>query len=195
IWWQIGLTARCDRVDQHLLRYETSEFQRLRQGLATVLDAILLRHAVLSDVPLANGLSGPVMRWIDNDNGRSPGQIQYHRETANQRARYYGVAEFAAWSLFGISFGVATWLADHVAYQILGDVISWLLSMVSSWLVTIIAIVGAGAVLKFVWREDVRAPDVSSRVSHLLWSWLAGVLLAAAVVAPWPSFEGDHELL
>ena len=38
VWWGIGLTARRDRVDNAILRYDTSAFQLLRQGLATLLE-------------------------------------------------------------------------------------------------------------------------------------------------------------
>ena len=48
VWWQIGLVERRHWVDQHLLRYDTNEFQTLRQGFATLLNTILYRHGPLA---------------------------------------------------------------------------------------------------------------------------------------------------
>lgn len=196
VWWRIGLTARRDRVDNIILRYDTGEFQLLRQGLATVLDAIRLCHAEVPAAPV-DRLPDQVIHWIDNEDARNRGQIQYHRRTADERKRRYGMAEFAAWSLFGISLGAATWLAVYVLLKLLevpaADAIGWLSETSVPLLVFVLGVVCGLLLLWVVGIADFELPEFAFRAPHIVGSWVAGILFGAAVVALWVIWAWEPE--
>lgn len=200
IWWHAGLIARCDRVDQHVLRYDAGQFQLLRRGLATVLDAILLRHDSLPHAGLANGLPDAVARWIDNADEKPPGQVQYHRNTASNRRQRYGSAEFVAWSMFGVSLGMASCLAIYASrevtqIQVLADAVMAMSRRVAPWLFPLLTIVGGTALLAFAGIKDIKSSYWAWRAPHVIWSCLAGMLFGATAVALWLSLNWDKELL
>jgi len=196
IWWQIGLTARRERVDQHLLRYDSREFRLLRQGLATVLDAIQLSHGKLPESVPVDGLPEPVLRWIDNCDARSPGQIQYHRRTANERKRSYGVAESFAWSLFIIALGLAIWLGIDAFLEkhlhLLKPAMDWISHLTCPWLVPLFGSVGAAAVLTAVGFKNVDAPERMLRLPQILASLLAGLLIGTVIVSLFLIFQWEE---
>jgi hypothetical protein len=187
VWWGIGLTARRDRVDNVILRYDTGAFQLLRQGLATLLDGIRLCHGELPAAP-ADHLPDPVIQWINNEDRRSRGQIQYHEQTAEDRKRRYGRDEFLAWSLFGISLGAAVWLMGYTGLNLVdrfGDLKDWLSDTPFSWLVPVLATAAAVLLLGALGIDDIRSPERALKAPHILGSWLAGIFLGSAVVALW----------
>jgi hypothetical protein len=201
-WWRMGLTARRDRVDNVILRYDSGAFQLLRRGLATVLDAIAFQHA---EIPFAapDRLPELVRQWIDSD-ARPPGQIQYHERTARNRKRRYGRDEFLAWSLFGISLGAACWLAIFTAVRlavhrlpdmatVVGSFRDWFAQGWWPWLVPAVAAVAGIVLLVGLGKEDLRSPELAFKAPHILGSWLAGLLLSTAVVSLWAIFEGEPD--
>jgi hypothetical protein len=201
VWWRMGLTARRDRVDNFILRYDTRGFQLLRRGLATVLDAIRFSHDEIPTEP-GDRLPEPVMQWIDNADRRNRGQIQYHAETVEDRRRRYGLNEFVAWSLFGISLGAAVWLAAYTGanlFHVVEDARNWIAHISSKWLVPVPAFALGAGLLWVLGKEDIRSPDLALKAPHILGSWIAGMLLGAAVVALWAMFgwglDGLRKLL
>jgi len=195
VWWRIGLTARRDRVDHVILRYDTGTFQLLRQGLAALLDAIRFSHDELPAGPV-DRLPDQVIQWIDNEDRRNRGQIQYHEWTAEDRKRRYGMAEFWAWSLFGISLGAAVWLMVYTGLDLLNyfdDLKDWFSHTSSSWVVPVLATAAAVLLLGALGIEDIRSPERALKAPHILGSWLAGIFLIGALVALWAmlDWEGD----
>jgi hypothetical protein len=187
VWWRIGLIARRDRVDNVILRYDTGEFQLLRRGLATVLDAVRISHAKLTP-PATDHLPDRVIKWIDNEDERNRGQIQYHRETAENRKRRYGKNEFSAWSMFGISLGAAVWLALFTFVNMLGyrhEAKNWLSGISPHWLIPALGIAAGFVLLVVLGVKDIHSPDRAFKAPHILGSWLAGICLWAAVAAFW----------
>jgi hypothetical protein len=200
--WRMGLTARRDRVDNIILRYDRGAFQLLRRGLATVLDAIEFQHAAIPGA-VSDRIPELVRQWIDND-ARPPGQIQYHERTASNRKRRYGRDEFFAWSLFGISLGAACWLAVFTAVRlavhwlpdmapVVGSFRGWFAQGWWPWLVPAVAAVAGILLLVGLGKEDLRSPELAFKAPHILGSWLAGLLLGAAVVTLWAIFEGEPD--
>jgi hypothetical protein len=191
VWWHLGLTARRDRVDNHVLRYDTGEFQLLRQGLGTVLDAILFCHAAAPAVAQADRLPEPVIRWIGDCDPANSGQIQYHWRTAKRRKLYYGAAEFVAWSLFAVSLGAATWLAIFESMEALHHPLLEIMGGVSQaghpWFVPALGTAIGAALLAIIGVKDIKSPDRAFRASRIVWSWLAGTFFGVAMVAFWSS--------
>jgi hypothetical protein len=193
-WWRIGLAGRRDRVDNVILRYDTGAFQLLRRGLGTVLDAISFAHA---EIPRATPdlLPELVRQWIDREE-RPPGQIQYHRNTARRRKLRYGEAEFAAWSLFGISLGAAVWLAAYTAVRLAAHEFPEVAAVVATlrlwftqgwwpWLVSALAAVAGILLLALLGKEDLRSPELAFKAPHIVGSWAVGMLLGGALAAVW----------
>ena len=56
VWWQFGLIAREEWVDQHILRYDAREFQLIRQTVASVLESLRLQYAPLAAVASRSGV-------------------------------------------------------------------------------------------------------------------------------------------
>jgi hypothetical protein len=190
VWWQIGLTARRDRVDNVVLRYDKGEFQRLRRGLGTLLDAIQFSCAEFPAAP-ADRLPVPVMQWIDNEDQRNRGQIQYHSWTAVNRKRRYGRNEFLAWSLFGISLGAAVWLVIYTSVNML----DWVSGISPRWLVPVLATAAVITLLLVLRIEDIRSPERALKAPHILGSWAAGIFLGAAIAWSWAIFDLDPDWL
>jgi hypothetical protein len=191
VWWRIGLTARHDRVDNVILRYDTGAYQLLRRGLAGLLDAIRFSHGEIP-APPADRLPDPVIQWIDNEDQRNRGQIQYHEQTAENRKRRYGRDEFLAWSLFGISLGAAVWLMVYTGLDLLDyldDLKDWFSHTSFTWLVPVLATAAAVLLLGALGIEDIRSPERALKAPHILGSWLAGIFLGGAVVALWAIFD------
>ena len=136
------------------------------------------------------------MLWIDNDDARNRGQIQYHKRTTEERKRRHGLAEFAAWSLFGISLGAAAWLAICVWLEPLGwlyEAMSWLARLPHAWLMPVLATVAGSPLLATVGIKDVWSPGLAFRAPHIIGSWLAGMLFGAAALALWAIFDWHPE--
>src|SRR5438132_636382 len=162
---------------------------------AALLDAIRFSHDELPAAPV-DRLPDPVIQWIDNEDRRNRGQIQYHERTAEDRKRRYGIAEFWAWSLFGISLGAAVWLMVYTGLDLLDyfdHLKDWFSDTSSSWLVPVLATAAAVLLLGALGIEDIRSPERAFKAPHILGSWLAGILLGGAVVALWAmlGWEGD----
>lgn len=199
VWWQIGLTERRHWVDQHLLRYDTNEFQTLRQGVATLLNATVFRHGPLPTASLKGGTPAPTEDWLGWDRPEETGQIEYHSKTARLRSRKYSWFEFFAWLCFGMSLAFGVWLAMHALpkewnMNILHRIAASLHGSSPHWLV-LLALLSAVAIAipaGINYLQD-SAADIAFR--RLLFSGVAGILTTASLIITFEVSELAPELL
>jgi hypothetical protein len=199
-WWHFGLVARRDRVDQRALRYDTGEFQLLRQSMATVLDAIDFSHAPLAAVPPGQRLPPEVDDWIGVAAPQPTGQIEYQLRTADRRHTLTDRFEFYIWSCFGLALGMAAWLALHALddvthLELFERIASALRGTVFAWLLPALLIGGfvVWVVIVAFERFEGKAEGVTFR--RMVHSLGPGLLAAAAAVTIWHLSRGDQILL
>jgi hypothetical protein len=200
VWWQIGLIRRCHWVDQHVLRYDTDEFQTLRQGLTTVLNAIAFRHAPLRAVNLHDGVPTEVEEWIGRENPSRTGQILYHYKTKWERTGNYESFETRAWLCFGLSLALGVWLAIHVLLaswklNVLHHVAAALHDSRFPWLVPLVLLVAAVAIATTAVFSHFRGPAETVALHRLLASTVVGILASASFILAWEMLGMGHDLL
>jgi hypothetical protein len=199
-WWQFGLIRRHERVDQRALRYDTGEFQLLRQSLATVLDAISLSHAALPAVQPGERLPPAVDDWIGVAGPPSSGQIRYQSKTAQGRKRIYDRFEFWVWICFGGALGMAIGLALHALHdaahsQILDRLTDALRGTVFERLVPLGLAGGFVVWLVIVGREHFEGKAEGVTAKRVFQSLGPGIVAATAIVVTWHIGRWDHLLL
>jgi hypothetical protein len=199
-WWQFGLIRRHERVDQRALRYDTGEFQLLRQSLATVLDAISLSHAALPAVQPGERLPPAVDDWIGVAGPPSSGQIRYQSKTAQGRKRIYDRFEFWVWICFGGALGMAIGLALHALHdaahsQILDRLTDALRGTVFERLVPLGLAGGFVVWLVIVGREHFEGKAEGVTAKRVFQSLGPGIVAAMAIVVTWHIGRWDHLLL
>jgi hypothetical protein len=199
-WWHFGLTRRQQRVDQRALRYDTGEFQLLRQSLATVLDAISLSHAAFPTVQLGDRLPPAVEDWIGVAGPDSSGQIRYQFQAAQSRKRTYNLFEFLVWSCFGVALGMGVWLAFHslhdaAHWQVLDRLTDKLRGTVFEQLIPLCLAGGFVVWLVIVGREHFEGKAEGVTAKRVLQSLGPGFVAATAIVATWHIRRWDHSLL
>jgi hypothetical protein len=192
-WWQFGLTARHEWVDQRVLRYDAGEFQVLRQGLATLLDSLKLSHAALPAVKPGALLPAPVQGWIDD-------QIGYHHKTARVRKRNHGRFELFVWLCFGIALGLAAWLGlyawhQHEKMQILGVLARAAEGSVFRWLIPLMLLAASGVLFLLAWigRPGRTAGALAFR--RAVGSLAAGIVGCSVIVWWWQFMHWQDQTL
>jgi hypothetical protein len=199
-WWHFGLIGRHERVDQRALRYDTGEFQLLRQSLATVLDAIGLSHAALPAVQADEHLPPLVEDWIGVSGPPSTGQIRYQFKTAQDRKRIFNRLESIVWRCFGYALGTTVWLALHVLYdaehlQILDRLTDKLRGTVLEWLFPLCLLGGLLFWSLIFEREHFEGKVEHVTVKSVLKGFGPGIIIGMAIVAVWHTRHWDHSQL
>ena len=199
-WWHFGLIRRYERVDQRALRYDTGEFQLLRQSLATVLDAISLSHAALPAVQPGERLPPHVEDWIGVAGPPSSGQIRYQFKTAQHRKWIYNRFEFFVWSFFGVALGLTVLLAFHAWYD--AAHLQWLERLSDrlrgtplEWLVPL-CLLGASMVWSgVVVREHFVGSAERVTLKSVIHGFGPGIVVGMAIIAVWHFRRWDHPVL
>ena len=199
-WWHFGLIRRHERVDQRALRYDTGEFQLLRQSLATVLDTISLSHAALPAVQASKHLPPLVEDWIGVAGPPSTGQIRYQFKTAQDRKRIYNRLESLVWRCFGYALGMTVWLAFQVLYdaqhwQILDSLMDKLRGTALEWLFPLCLLGGL-----LFWSLIFERKHFEGKVEHItvrsvFMGFAPGIVIGMAIVAVWHTRHWDHSIL
>jgi hypothetical protein len=199
VWWQCGLIERRNWVDQRVLRYDTGEFQLLRQSLATLLNAIKLCHAPLPAVEPGARLPHGVGVWIGELTPDRSGQIGYQYKTAHARKRAYDLFELFVWTCFGIALGVAIWLAIHVLIEALQmQTLNRMAADPWSRFTRLLALGLVGVAAFLLWRvtrerfEDAAKGMAFRRVWQSMWAALAAT---AAGILAWHLRQGEPNVL
>ena len=194
-WWQFGLIARKDWVDQHMLRYDAREFQLIRQTVASFLESLRLQCAPLAAVEPAERLPEGVDHWIGAIKPNLTGQISYQNKTAKSRHNTFEWLEFAVWMAFGIACALAIWLVIHATHEAFGWHFFEKLADLIGWPVT--AALFAVGIALFVWVACERLDGSSQsntfrRIWHSLWP---GMFLAAGILMAWYDKGWNHDKL
>jgi hypothetical protein len=194
-WWQCGLIERRDRIDQRILRYDTGEFQLVRQSLATLLNTIMFRHGALPAVEPGAQLPHGVGVWIGTLSPSRTGQIDYQTRTAAARKRKHDHYESFVWTCFGIALGVAAALAVYVILETwLMPVLDWIVAHGPSadstrWLVVAVSLVAAAVLLLYIVFGQVEG-------ARRVWqSFVVGALATVAVVSAWQIKQYEPDIL
>jgi hypothetical protein len=199
-WWHFGLIRRHERVDQRALRYDTGEFQLLRQSLATVLDAIGFSHAALSAVQPGECLPPHVEDWIGVAGPPSSGQIRYQFTTAEHRKWIYNRFEFFVWSFFGVALGLTVLLAldawhDAANLQYLDWLSDKLHGTALEWLIPLCLFVGSLVWLGIVVREHFEGKAERVTLKSALHGFGPGIVVGLAIIAVWHFGRWEHPVL
>jgi hypothetical protein len=203
VWWQFGLIARKEWVDQHIFRYDAREFQLIRQTLASLLDALKFRHSALPVTEPGRHLPEAIEAWIGTGAPKLSGQLGYQNKTAKSRKHTYEWLEFWVWFCFAVAIAMAFWLAVHAAhelmseYQFMGMNLSWLnvfpraigwLTVVGLFLAAIFSMSAAAQ-----GRSEMAAEGYT--IQRLWHSAIPGMALGAGVVTAWDLAGFDAGLL
>ena len=195
VWWQFGLIARKDWVDQHILRYDAREFQLIRQTVASVLESLRLQYAPLAAVIPAERLPAGVEHWIGRAEPNLSGQLGYQNKTARSRKITYEWLEAAIWISFGIAFATAIWLAIHAAHEAAKMHVFEKLADRVGWPMAVGLFVAGIALLLFVACErfeNASQNTIVRRIWHSVWP---GMFLAAALLMAWYAKGWNHDTL
>lgn len=195
VWWQFGLIARKDWVDQHIFRYDAREFQLIRQTLASLLESLRLQCAPLAAVKLAERLPKGVEHWIGAAEPNLSGQLGYQKRTARKRKHTYERLETAVWMCFGIAFAMALWLAIHATHQALRAHVFETLTGVIGWPLVVGLFVAGIVWLVFVACERFESASQNTIFRRIWHSICPGMFLAAALVMAWYSIGWSHSAL
>ena len=199
-WWHFGLIRRHERVDQRALRYDTGEFQLLRQSLATVLDAISLSHAALPAVQPGQCLPPHVEDWIGVAGPPSSGQIRYQFKTAQHRKWIYNRFEFFVWSFFGVALAMTVLLAFHAwhdaaHWQWLDRLSDKLRGTPLEWLVPLCLLGGSMVWSGIVVRNHFVGNADRVTLKSVLHGFAPGIVVGLAIVAVWHFRRWGHPAL
>ncbi len=186
-WWQFGLIARKDWVDQHILRYDAREFQLIRQGLACLLESLCLQHAALPAVNLSESLPDGVEYWIGTGEPHLSGQLGYQSKTAHERKKSYEWYESLVWVCFGTAFGMAIWLTFHAwheafQFRFLAAAVDIPSARILAWLVPGVLLATSLVAALVIGREHFEGSAEGVTFRRVLYSVFPGILLAAAIV-------------
>ena len=195
VWWQFGLIARKDWVDQHMLRYDAREFQLVRQTVASFLESLRLQCAPLAAVAPAERLPDGVNHWIGAAEPSLSGQIGYQKKTAKSRRNTYEWLEFAVWMSFGIACALAILLVIHATHEAFGAHLFEKLADIIGWPIAV-GLFAVG-IASFVWVACERFEGSSQgntfrRIWHSLWP---GIFLAAGFLMAWYDKGWSHDKL
>ncbi len=195
VWWQFGLIARRDWVDQHILRYDAREFQLIRQTVASVLESLMLQYAPLAAVTPDHRLPAGVDHWIGRAEPNLSGQLGYQNRTARSRKKTYERLEAAVWISFGIAFAMAIWLAIHATHEAIKAHLFEAVAGVVGWSVAAGLFLIGIALLVFVACERFETASQNTIVRRIWHSIWPGTFLAAALLTAWYAKGGNHDTL